>query len=129
MKSKTGPLNLTTTEMFSVQNLWFGPICSMFLCFLEQSHINWEYSHNVLLLVVFISLITRGGRFSDGWGSCDRREKRFLKPNHDIPSTAETRAKNKACQVWLTPYCFFHEVLAPLAKFYLWNVVNKLWWS
>lgn len=41
----------------------------------------------------------RGGRFSDGWGSCDRREKRFQKPNHDIPSTAETRAKNKACQV------------------------------
>ncbi|WOG96656.1 hypothetical protein DCAR_0415992 [Daucus carota subsp. sativus] len=39
-----------------------------------------------------------GGRFSDGWGSCERREKRFLKPNHDIPSTAETRAKNKACQ-------------------------------
>ncbi|KAK8574067.1 hypothetical protein V6N13_097061 [Hibiscus sabdariffa] len=42
--------------------------------------------------------VTRGGRFSDGWGSCERREKRFLKPNHDIPSTAETRAKNKACQ-------------------------------
>ncbi|KAG1339219.1 putative E3 ubiquitin-protein ligase TTC3 [Cocos nucifera] len=39
-----------------------------------------------------------GGRFSDGWGSCERREKRFLKPNHDIPSTAETRAKNKASQ-------------------------------
>lgn len=46
---------------------------------------------------------TRGGRFSDGWGSCDRREKRFLKPNHDIPSTAETRAKNKACQVYVFP--------------------------
>lgn len=41
----------------------------------------------------------RGGRFSDGWGSCERREKRFMKPNHDVPSTAETRAKNKACQV------------------------------
>ncbi|XP_074369696.1 uncharacterized protein LOC141711169 isoform X2 [Apium graveolens] len=40
----------------------------------------------------------QGGRFSDGWGSCEKREKRFLKPNHDIPSTAETRAKNKACQ-------------------------------
>ncbi|RZS07415.1 hypothetical protein BHM03_00038249 [Ensete ventricosum] len=36
---------------------------------------------------------------SDGWGSCDRPEKKFSKPNHDIPSTAETRAKNKACQV------------------------------
>jgi len=40
-----------------------------------------------------------GGRFADGWGSCERREKKFLKPNHDIPSTAETRAKNRACQV------------------------------
>ncbi|XP_030936562.1 uncharacterized protein LOC115961700 isoform X2 [Quercus lobata] len=41
---------------------------------------------------------TCSGRFSDGWGSFERREKRFLKPNHDIPSTAETRAKNKSCQ-------------------------------
>uniref|UniRef100_A0A0E0LQ53 Uncharacterized protein n=1 Tax=Oryza punctata TaxID=4537 RepID=A0A0E0LQ53_ORYPU len=54
-----------------------------------------------------------GGRFSDGWGSCDRREKKFNKPNHDVPSTAETRAKNKACQIkrqkqkacWKGPDC------------------------
>ncbi|GJP32730.1 hypothetical protein CLOM_g17328 [Closterium sp. NIES-68] len=38
------------------------------------------------------------GRFSDAWGSCDRGEKRFSKPNHDIPGTAETRAKSRACQ-------------------------------
>lgn len=74
-----------------------------------------------------------GGRFSDGWGSCDVREKcdrhypdcvttidpekpnrklctrhcggaeggcdgrkHFSKPEHDIPATAETRAKNRA---------------------------------
>eukprot|EP00961_Rhodomonas_salina_P144640 1947317-Rhodomonas_salina.2 len=24
------------------------------------------------------------GRFSDGWGACDHREKRFAKPNHDV---------------------------------------------
>lgn len=42
---------------------------------------------------------SRCGRFADAWGSCERREKKFMKPNHDIPSTAETRAKNKACQV------------------------------
>jgi hypothetical protein len=47
----------------------------------------------------FLKYFKRGGRFSDGWGSCEKREKRFNKPNHDIPSTAETRAKNKACQV------------------------------
>lgn len=55
------------------------------------------------LLFIFVTIlflfVCRGGRFSDGWGSCEKREKRFLKPNHDIPSTAETRAKNKACQV------------------------------
>jgi hypothetical protein len=38
------------------------------------------------------------GRFVDGWGSCSRGEKTFSKPNHDIPATAETRAKNRACQ-------------------------------
>lgn len=54
----------------------------------------------------YLGLFARGGRFSDGWGSCERREKRFLKPNHDIPSTAETRAKNKACQVSV-PWFFF----------------------
>lgn len=27
-------------------------------------------------------------------------EQRFMKPNHDIPSTGKTRAKNKACQVY-----------------------------
>ncbi|KQK21545.1 hypothetical protein BRADI_1g61440v3 [Brachypodium distachyon] len=43
-------------------------------------------------------LVRASMQFSDGWGSCDRREKRFNKPNNDIPSTAETRAKNKACQ-------------------------------
>ena len=52
-----------------------------------------------ILSIKILYLFLRGGRFSDGWGSCERREKRFSKPNHDIPSTAETRAKNKACQV------------------------------
>jgi hypothetical protein len=38
------------------------------------------------------------GRFSDGWGSCNVGERHFTRPNHDIPATAETRAKNRACQ-------------------------------
>ncbi|KAJ1494658.1 hypothetical protein T484DRAFT_1765067 [Baffinella frigidus] len=46
------------------------------------------------------------GRFSDGWGGAMPGEKKFAKPNHDIeslkagsqvPATAETRAKNRAC--------------------------------
>ncbi|BBH06113.1 hypothetical protein Prudu_017672 [Prunus dulcis] len=60
-------------------------------------------SHSVMNMVAVFAvlplpLVTRGGRFSDGWGACDRREKKFNKPNHDIPSTAETRAKSKASQ-------------------------------
>lgn len=64
-------------------------------------------SHSVMNMVAVLlfcplPLVTRGGRFSDGWGACDRREKKFNKPNHDIPSTAETRAKSKASQVKLS---------------------------
>eukprot|EP00850_Spirogloea_muscicola_P001266 SM000004S15136 [mRNA] locus=s4:1484218:1484526:- [translate_table: standard] len=40
----------------------------------------------------------RSGRFAEAWGSCDRAEKRFAKPNNDVPCTAETRAKTRACQ-------------------------------
>jgi hypothetical protein len=36
------------------------------------------------------------GRFADGWGLCSRTERSFSKPEHDIPATAETRAKNRA---------------------------------
>lgn len=68
-----------------------------------------QFCNGCYLLLVFV--VTRGGRFSDGWGSCERREKRFLKPNHDIPSTAETRAKNKACQVDLLPRGSFQNIL------------------
>lgn len=74
-----------------------------FIGFCEQSHKIeiqcHEYFCRIFITVLYFIFVSRGGRFSDGWGSCERREKRFLKPNHDIPSTAETRAKNKACQV------------------------------
>ena len=37
------------------------------------------------------------GRFSDGWGACSVEERNAgRKSNHDIPATAETRAKNRA---------------------------------
>lgn len=60
--------------------------------------IEFDDNRNVQRAEFVVRAYMQGGRFSDGWGSCDRREKRFLKPNHDIPSTAETRSKNKACQ-------------------------------
>lgn len=74
-----------------------------------QYHVHLSHLYYCFIL----SLFSRGGRFSDGWGSCELREKRFLKPNHDIPSTAETRAKNKACQVCAVcnMTCSFHRLI------------------
>lgn len=98
MKSKIRALNSMKIAMFSVLNSWFGLICSMLLLNLFKNYTTLIVRSLFLHYFLFI-YVNRGGRFSDGWGSCERREKRFLKPNHDIPSTAETRAKNKACQV------------------------------
>ncbi|KAL5178376.1 hypothetical protein HKD37_08G023942 [Glycine soja] len=64
----------------------------------KDKNIEFDENRNVQRAEFVIRAYMQGGRFSDGWGSCDRREKRFQKPNHDVPSTAETRAKNKACQ-------------------------------
>ncbi|XP_020234931.1 uncharacterized protein LOC109814830 [Cajanus cajan] len=65
---------------------------------IRDKNIEFDENRNVQRAEFVIRACMQGGRFSDGWGSCDRREKRFQKPNHDIPSTAETRGKNKACQ-------------------------------
>ncbi|PON38563.1 peptide transporter family protein [Parasponia andersonii] len=65
---------------------------------IRDKTIEFDENRNVQRAEFVVRASMQGGRFSDGWGSCERREKRFLKPNHDIPSTAETRAKNKACQ-------------------------------
>uniref|UniRef100_A0A6V7QT08 Uncharacterized protein n=1 Tax=Ananas comosus var. bracteatus TaxID=296719 RepID=A0A6V7QT08_ANACO len=65
---------------------------------IKDKSIEFDENRNVQRAEFVVRAIMQGGRFSDGWGSCERREKRFMKPNHDIPSTAETRAKNKACQ-------------------------------
>ncbi|KAG7964780.1 hypothetical protein I3843_09G187800 [Carya illinoinensis] len=65
---------------------------------IKDKTIEFDENRNVQRAEFVVRAYMQGGRFSDGWGSCERREKRFVKPNHDIPSTAETRAKNKACQ-------------------------------
>ncbi|KAI4354449.1 hypothetical protein L6164_003309 [Bauhinia variegata] len=65
---------------------------------IRDKNIEFDENRNVQRAEFVVRAYMQGGRFSDGWGSCERREKRFQKPNHDIPSTAETRAKNKACQ-------------------------------
>ncbi|CAL9775323.1 unnamed protein product [Musa acuminata subsp. burmannicoides] len=65
---------------------------------IRDKSIEFDDNRNVQRAEFVVRAYMQCGRFADGWGSCDRREKKFLKPNHDIPSTAETRAKNKACQ-------------------------------
>ena len=38
------------------------------------------------------------GRYAEGWGACSSEERRHgNKVGHDVPATAETRAKNRAC--------------------------------
>jgi hypothetical protein len=46
-----------------------------------------------------VRAVAPGGRYSDGVGSCDNKEKRFLKRGfkyHDVEGTAYTRAVNRA---------------------------------
>eukprot|EP00250_Pteridium_aquilinum_P004836 c15031_g1_i1 orf=319-1329(-) len=65
---------------------------------IKDRTIQFDQSNNVQRAEFVVRANMQSGRFSDGWGSCDRGEKRYSKPNHDIPSTAETRAKTRACQ-------------------------------
>lgn len=65
---------------------------------IKDRTIQLDERSNVIRAEFVVRASMQGGRFSDGWASCDRGEKRFSKPNHDIPGTAETRAKTRACQ-------------------------------
>lgn len=65
---------------------------------IKDRTIKFDQNSNVQRAEFVVRASMQSGRFSDGWGSCDRGEKRYTKPNHDIPSTAETRAKTRACQ-------------------------------
>eukprot|EP00249_Psilotum_nudum_P007716 c20770_g1_i1 orf=445-1425(-) len=65
---------------------------------IKDKSIDFDQNNNVLRAEFVVRASMKSGRFTDSWGSCDRGEKRFTKPNHDIPSTAETRAKTRACQ-------------------------------
>ncbi|KAL3700370.1 hypothetical protein R1sor_018392 [Riccia sorocarpa] len=65
---------------------------------IKDKSIQFDTNCNVIRAEFLVRAIMPNGRYTDSWGSCDRGEKRFSKPNHDIPSTAETRAKTRACQ-------------------------------
>uniref|UniRef100_A0ACD5YZQ0 Uncharacterized protein n=1 Tax=Avena sativa TaxID=4498 RepID=A0ACD5YZQ0_AVESA len=90
---------LISGNPFIKKSGWRKISCFYNISFEIRDHsIEFDDSHNVNRAEFLVRASMQGGRFSDGWGSCDRREKRFNKPNNDIPCTAETRAKNKACQ-------------------------------
>lgn len=46
---------------------------------------------------VVVRATAPNGRHMDGLGICDLTERKFSKPEHDIPATAMTRATNRAC--------------------------------
>ncbi|KAK4749274.1 hypothetical protein SAY87_026723 [Trapa incisa] len=78
---------------------WRKIACFFNLSFeIRDKSIEFDQNRDVQRAEFMVRAHMQSGRFSDGWGSCDRCEKRFTRPNHDVPSTAETRAKNKACQ-------------------------------
>jgi hypothetical protein len=43
-----------------------------------------------------VKAISPDGRYAEGFGNCSKFERGFTKHNHDIPSTAMTRAINRA---------------------------------
>lgn len=51
----------------------------------------------ILRAEVVVRATAPNGRYMDGLGVCDVSERKFSKPQHDIPATAMTRATNRAC--------------------------------
>ncbi|KVI12095.1 hypothetical protein Ccrd_009456, partial [Cynara cardunculus var. scolymus] len=94
-----GDYTLISGNPFIKKSGWRKISCFFNISYeIKDKSIEFDDNRNVQRAEFIVRAHMQGGRFSDGWGSCDRREKKFIKPNHDIPSTAETRAKNKACQ-------------------------------
>eukprot|EP00898_Chlorokybus_atmophyticus_P009234 jgi/Chlat1/940/Chrsp108S08618 len=53
---------------------------------------------NVLFAECTARATMESGRFAEAQACCSLQEKRFNNPSNDIPATAETRAKSRACQ-------------------------------
>lgn len=54
-------------------------------------------SGRIIRAEIVVRATAPNGRFMDGLGICDSTERKFSKPQHDIPATAMTRATNRAC--------------------------------
>jgi len=55
-----------------------------------------EYSGGVFVYELTVKVSSQNGRFSYGVGSCASNERSFAHKEHDVRSTAHTRAKNRA---------------------------------
>jgi hypothetical protein len=97
-------------RQFRKRSAWRKLATAMGVTFEIVSHTRERDDHGHTVSAEFIVRATApNGRFADGWGNCDCHERckdacpegckgftHFSKPHHDIPATAETRAKNRA---------------------------------
>lgn len=70
---------------------------------------------------VTVKLISPNGRFSFGIGSCSSTERNFAHPEHDVRSTAHTRAKNRGISDLIGGEVSAEEIKTPTA----YSVVNS----
>lgn len=66
-------------------------------CELRDRSYDRDEAGNIIRAEVLVRAFAPNGRYMDGLGICDRSERKFSKPQHDIPATAMTRATNRAC--------------------------------
>jgi hypothetical protein len=70
----------------------FNVSCS----YLERNY-HRDEDGNIVSAEVVARATAPNGRYMDGLGVCHRNERKYSKPEHDIPATAATRATNRAC--------------------------------
>jgi hypothetical protein len=61
-----------------------------------EKDITRDKSGRVIDANFLVKAMSPDGRFAEGFGNCSKFERGFQKHNHDIPSTAMTRAINRA---------------------------------
>jgi hypothetical protein len=70
----------------------FGVSCEV----LERIY-DRDETGKIIRAEIVVRAYAPNGRHMDGLGICDVSERRFSKPQHDVPATAMTRATNRAC--------------------------------
>jgi hypothetical protein len=66
-------------------------------CEVRERIYDRDEKNNITRAEIVVRATAPNGRYMDGLGVCDISERRFSKPQHDIPATAMTRATNRAC--------------------------------